>query len=59
MDAAEKWLMEHDPQYTEKHKLEYAYFSERLMRKKREKEIPFSPSMIAELAANNRGGHNS
>ena len=42
MDQAEKWLQENDPDYKRKEKLEYAYFSERLMRKKREREIPVS-----------------
>ena len=42
-DAAEKWLQENDPDYKNKEKLDYAYFSERLTRKKREKEIPHAP----------------
>ena len=42
MDEAERWLKENDPEYHRKEKLEHAYFSERLMRKKREKEIPVS-----------------
>ena len=43
IDAAEKWLKENDPSYIKKEKLERPYFSERLMRKKREKEIPTDP----------------
>ena len=43
VDMAEKWLKENDPEYTEKEKLEHPYFSDRLMRKKREKEIPTDP----------------
>jgi len=48
-DAAEKWLKENDPDYDKKEKLEYAYFSERLMRKKREKEIPTDPFEMERL----------
>ena len=54
MDEAEKWLKENDPQYAEKHKLEYAYFSDRLMRKKQEKEIPFNSDTITTLAGQYR-----
>ena len=43
VDMAEKWLRENDPTYQQKEKLERPYFSERLMRKKREKEIPTDP----------------
>ena len=49
MDDAEKWLRENDPEYTNKEKLEYAYLSNRLMRKKQEKEIPFEPRKITYL----------
>ena len=53
-DRAEKWLRENDPDYDNKHNLEYAYFSERLMRKKAEKEIPVDPFKIMYLANNRR-----
>ena len=42
MDEAERWLRENDPEYKKKEKLEYAYFSEELMKKKRRREIPVS-----------------
>ena len=42
MDEAEQWLRENDPDHKKKEKLNHPYFSERLMRKKREKEIPVS-----------------
>ena len=42
MDEAGRWLKENDPEYCNKEKLEYAYFSEELMRKKCKKEIPVS-----------------
>ena len=48
-DMAEKWLKENDPDYNKKEKIEYAYFSERLMRKKREKEIPYDPNKLERL----------
>jgi len=50
MDEAEKWLKENDPEYHRKEKLEYAYLSNRVMRKKREKEIPFDPRTLPLLA---------
>ena len=45
-DLAEQWLKENDPAYSTKEKLEHPYFSERLMRKKREKELPTDPSIM-------------
>ena len=42
-DEAEKWLRENDPKYKSKEKLEYAYFSVELMRKKQRREIPNDP----------------
>ena len=51
MDEAERWLKESDPEYYRKEKLEHAYFSERLMRKKREKEIPVSNIYNGEVKA--------
>jgi len=53
-DKTEKWLKENDPCYKSKEKLEYAYFSNRLMRKKREKEIPVDPMKIRYLAIGRR-----
>ena len=42
-DQAEKWLRENDPEYNKKEKLEYAYFSAELMRKKQRKELSTDP----------------
>ncbi len=50
MDSAEQWLRENDPDYKNKEKLEYAYLSNRLMRKKLEKEIPFDARTISIMA---------
>ena len=53
-DKAEKWLRQNDPHYDVKHLLEYPYCSDRLMRKKAEKEIPIDPSKIMYLAEGRR-----
>ena len=45
-DEAEKWLRENDPDYKTKEKLEYAYFSAELMRKKQRREIATDPNKL-------------
>jgi hypothetical protein len=49
VDEAEKWLRENDPEYRNKEKLEYAYFSAELMKKKRRKEMPTDPFEMERL----------
>ena len=45
-DEAEMWLRENDPEYKNKEKLEYAYFSAELMKKKQRKEIATDPNIM-------------
>ncbi len=49
-DRAEKWLKRNDPEYINKHKLEYAYFSSWVEHKIKKREIPCDPMTIKLLS---------
>ena len=42
MDETEKWLIENDPEYGRRRKLEYSYHNNRRMEYLQKKEIPVS-----------------